>query len=93
MKKLLFLLAMLYSSQFIKSQTEANDGDWKLNYVALENTQEAEYMIRVGDIDNLNFGWPANFNPFCGKSTPRHKFPWQSIKEDIAGMDRIFVRK
>lgn len=91
MNKLLLILVMLNCSFLSKTQTSVNDGDWKSNHVVLENTQEADFMIRVGDVDNLNFGWPAGFDPFCGKSTPRHKYPWQSIKEDVAGMDRILL--
>lgn len=30
--------------------------------------------MRTGSIDNLGFGWPPNFTPFSGKSTPTH--PW-----------------
>ena len=90
-KSIAILILLLNCSLWLKSQESVNDGDWKSNFVFLENTQEAEFMIRVGDIDNLNFGWPANFDPFCGKSTPRHKYPWQSIKDDIAGMDRILL--
>lgn len=72
------------------SQTTANDGDWKKNYVVLNNTPQAEHMIRGGDIDNLGFGWENNFNPFSGKSTETHFYPW-TPDTTFAGTDRILI--
>lgn len=74
-----------------RAQNTLNDGDWSKNYAFMKNTAEAEYMIRVGDVDNLNFGWPKDFNPFCGTPTPRHAFPWTPKPEDLPGMDRIML--
>ncbi len=48
-------------------------------------------MVRAGDIDNLSFGWPENFDPFSGNSTPRHGFPWALDSTDAPGTDRIMV--
>ncbi len=48
-------------------------------------------MVRTGDIDNLGFGWPANFNPFSGANTPLHNYPWAVSETDPAGTDRIMV--
>ncbi len=73
------------------AQNTQNDGDWTLNYVFLKNTPEAEFMLRLGDVDNLNFGWPRDFNPFCGTPTPRHAYPWTPKPEDLPGMDRILL--
>jgi hypothetical protein len=67
------------------------DGDWAAMTSVLTNTPEAEWMVRSGDIDNLGFGWPANFNPFSGNSTPSHAFPWTVNTNDPAGTDRIMV--
>lgn len=84
----IFLLNLIPAS----SQTiTPEDGNWAERYVTLTNTSQAELMVRVGDIDNLNFGWPANFNPFSGKNTPRHSFPWTPNEEDPDGTDRIMV--
>ncbi len=67
------------------------DGDWTKQYVVLKNTPEAELMIRVGDIDNLSFGWSEGFNPFSGRSTESHNYPWEINKADARGTDRIMV--
>jgi hypothetical protein len=70
---------------------DAYNGNWADIYAALTNTPEAELMLRTGDIDNLNFGWPPGFNPFSGASTPAHAFPWQVNTNDPSGTDRIMV--
>lgn len=75
MKKLVIALTTLWSVNAI-AQNKANDGDWKLNYVVLKGTPQADIMIRGGDIDNLSFGWEEKFDPFSGKSTPPHGYPW-----------------
>jgi hypothetical protein len=74
----------------VKFRDDAN-GDWLEQEVILFNTTEAEVMIRVGDIDNLGFGWEAGFNPFSGNSTPGHSFPWAVHPDDHNGTDRIMV--
>lgn len=72
-------------------QVTANDGDWTAKFQILENTPEAEMVVRVGDIDNLGFGWPAGFDPFTGATTPAHGYPWTANPEDPDGTDRIMV--
>lgn len=52
---------------------------------------EAELLVRTGDIDNLSFGWPAEFDPFTGESTPVHPFPWMPGDGDPEGTDRIML--
>jgi outer membrane protein OmpA-like peptidoglycan-associated protein len=56
-----------------------------------KNAKEAELLVQVGDIDNLGFGWPDEFDPFSGKSTPIHAFPWKPEADDPPGTDRIMV--
>jgi hypothetical protein len=68
-----------------------NDGDWSARKVVLENTPEARLMVRVGDIDNLGFGWPAGFDPFSGNRTPVHAYPFSPDPSDPDGTDRIMV--
>lgn len=68
-----------------------NDGDWLLKQLTLTKTPEAELMIRVGDIDNLNFGFSEGYSPFSGKSTGTHEFPWYIDETDPIGTDRIYV--
>ena len=64
--------------------------DWALP-AHEERGGEAELIVRVGDIDNLGFGWPADFDPFSGASTPPHAFPWRPDRSDPPGTDRIMV--
>jgi len=93
MKKTVVLFA-LFSSLFISlnaQRTTPNDGDWSKQLLVLRNTAEADLMIRVGDIDNLGFGFDEDFNPFSGRSTWSHNFPWDIKKEDAKGTDRIMV--
>ncbi|MFB6342080.1 Ig-like domain-containing protein [Saccharicrinis sp. FJH62] len=84
-------LFLLVSSAGTYAQITENDGDWSEKYVSLSNTPEAEFMVRTGDIDNLGFGWPVNFDPFSGNSTPGHGFPWTPDETDPSGTDRIMV--
>ncbi len=71
--------------------TTANDGDWTAKTLTLANTPEARLMVRVGDINNLGFGWPTGFDPFSGNSTPSHGYPWTANASEPAGTDRIMV--
>src|SRR5688572_20843748 len=87
---LLFLLMFLSASSFSQRNT-ATDGDWSKQFLVLRNTAEAGLMIRIGDIDNLGFGWEKGFNPFSGRPTPLHGYPWELDKMDAVGTDRIMV--
>jgi OmpA-OmpF porin, OOP family len=64
--------------------------DWKLHR-HVQRGGEAELIVRVGDIDNLGFGWPVDFDPFSGAATPPHPFPWKADPADPPGTDRIMV--
>lgn len=55
------------------------------------NTGEAEMIHRTGDIDNLGFGWPENFNLFSGTNTPSHSWPFTTELDDPAGTDKVLV--
>ena len=72
-------------------RTVSSDTDWKKQQVVLTNTIEADYIVRVGDADNLNFGWPDGFDPFCGRMTESHYFPWSPDESDLPGFDRILL--
>ena len=74
-----------------RAQTTPEDGNWADKHAALTNTPQAAFMARTGDIDNMGFGWPAEFDPFSGNSTPAHGFPWTADPADPAGTDRIMV--
>jgi outer membrane protein OmpA-like peptidoglycan-associated protein len=65
--------------------------DWAATHREVKNAKEAELLVQVGDIDNLGFGWPPGFDPFSGKSTPPHRFPWAPEADDPSGTDRIMV--
>lgn len=67
------------------------NGDWKATYVQLYNTEEAELMVRVGDIDNFGYGWARNFDPFTGAETAVHPYPFYPSSNDPYGTDRIMV--
>ncbi len=72
-------------------KTVTSDLDWKAQRASLTATKEADFIIRVGDVDNLGFGWPSGFDPFCGRMTEGHPYPWPVNKADIAGLDRMIV--
>lgn len=81
---------MIFLNSYAYSQNKLNDGDWKSNYVKLKATPQADFMIRGGDIDNLSFGWDAGFDPFSGKSTESHSYPWKA-DTSFKGTDMIMV--
>lgn len=92
MKKVcLLLFTSFISFSLLAQRTTADDGDWSKQFLVLRNTAEADLVIRVGDIDNLGFGFDENFNPFTGRSTYSHSFPWDVNKTDARGTDRIMV--
>lgn len=70
--------------------TDELNGDWTLPNVALENTKEAELMVRVGDIDNMGYPW-GGINPFTGKETAVHGYPYKPASSDPGGTDRIMI--
>ncbi|HEX5171462.1 MAG TPA: OmpA family protein [Cyclobacteriaceae bacterium] len=72
-------------------RTVSSDTDWRSQQAVVKNSMEAEYIIRVGDVDNLNFGWPDSFDPFCGRMTESHFFPWEPDNDDLPGFDRILL--
>lgn len=90
MKNFFFLIAVLYPI-ILFAQTTANDGDWSQQLAELKNTPEADYMIRIGDIDNLGYGWPETFDPFSGRSTDFHEWPFRILPEDAKGTDRVML--
>ncbi|MCL4177657.1 MAG: carboxypeptidase regulatory-like domain-containing protein [Verrucomicrobia bacterium] len=73
------------------AQVTPEDGDWSAQTVSILNTPQAQLMVRVGDIDNLGFGWPEGFDPFSGETTPAHTYPWEVDPLETAGTDRIMV--
>ncbi len=76
-----------------RAQPELKDlpEHYQQTYRVQRDAPEADLLVQVGDIDNLGFGWPADFDPFSGKSTPRHAYPWRPEADDPAGTDRVMV--
>lgn len=86
--------AVLYDEDGMRKD-DPNNGNWYDQTAVKYNTDEADFMVRVGDMDNFGFGWrdsgmAKNFNLFEGKSTKIHSFPF-SPKNDYNGTDRIMV--
>jgi OmpA-OmpF porin, OOP family len=65
--------------------------NWALKYERTESGPEADLVVRTGDINNLGFGWDPGFDPFSGKSTLPHFFPWTAPVGEPDGTDRIMV--
>jgi len=65
--------------------------DWALRYERTEGGPEADLEARTGDINNLGFGWPRNYDPFSGKSTYPHPFPWSPKPGSPDGTDRMLL--
>jgi outer membrane protein OmpA-like peptidoglycan-associated protein len=86
---LIFILSVTNLNAQVK--TVSGDTDWELQQVVLRNTPEAEFIIRIGDVDNLGFGWPQGFDPFCGIMTEVHSYPWDINPQDLPGFDRILL--
>jgi OOP family OmpA-OmpF porin len=91
-KVLLSTLILLISSTLL-SQVESisDDTDWSSHQMVLQDAKDAEYVIRIGDIDNFGFGWPQKFDPFCDIMTTSHAYPWDADQKDIRGFDQMLV--
>lgn len=86
-RKLLFTsLLLLLTTVRICAQS-----DWKKPTVFILNGKDADIVYRYGDVDNLNQGWSPGYNPFTGKTTYPHRFPFKPTAADPAGTDRIMV--
>jgi outer membrane protein OmpA-like peptidoglycan-associated protein len=73
------------------SATADQSHDWAIQYERTEGGPEADLVVRTGDINNLGFGWPKNFDPFSGGSTPPHPFPWSPKPGTPDGTDRLLL--
>lgn len=84
-------LLLVFAALFLSPAAGSADGDATAPRGVLAGGDEADLVVRVGDIDNLGFGWPAGFDPFTGRDTPVHPFPFQPEVDDPPGTDRIMV--
>lgn len=90
--QLLIAFMLLFSFQ-VRAQTGtiSSDTRWASQQVVIKNASEAGFIIRVGDVDNLGFGWPPGFDPFCGRTSESHYYPWDVRADDMPGFDRILL--
>ncbi len=79
------------AGQATPAQTGGNPTSWAAKTERIAGGPEADLVVRTGDINNLGFGWPPGFDPFSGKSTPSHGFPWTPPAGTPAGTDRIMM--
>lgn len=85
---------------------DPNNGNWYDQNAKKYNTSEAEFMVRVGDIDNFGIKWryskyndstkrteqmKNNYNLFTGENTVNHQYPFYPTSNDPDGTDRIMV--
>jgi outer membrane protein OmpA-like peptidoglycan-associated protein len=90
-RALLAVLVLNVAAGLLPAPLHAQPADWAATTHTARDTPEAALVARTGDVDNLGFGWPAGFDPFCGASTPVHGFPYEPEPDDPAGTDRIMV--
>lgn len=64
---------------------------WRKPRVNITTLDWVDRLVRVGDIDNFGYGWPADYNPFSGRATPPHGYPFEPEASDPAGTDRIML--
>lgn len=69
----------------------SKDDGWPAPDKVERDSPDAELMVQMGDLDNFGFGFAKDFDPFTGKSTPAHPFPFQPGDKDARGTDRIMV--
>jgi OmpA-OmpF porin, OOP family len=72
------------------AQPAKTAASWALKAERTVNGPEADLVVRTGDINNLGFGWPSDYDPFSGKSTG-HGYPWDPRPGAPAGTDRILI--
>ncbi|WP_225037412.1 OmpA family protein [Winogradskyella sp. SM1960] len=87
----------IYEQSLTKNQllelfeSEGGIKDKSDQYFYKENYNGSDIVVRVGDVDNLGFGWTKGFDPFCGMNTSVHGYPWITDENDHKGTDRIMV--
>ena len=89
---MLMLAAILPASA--PAAYDSGNGDWSAKSVTLKNTEEAELVVRVGDIDALNDYTSvedSGYDPFSAANQYSHAYPWEKDETDPAGTDRIYV--
>jgi len=64
---------------------------WKSPRRVADDLDWVDLVVRSGDVDNFGFGWPPEFDPFSGRSTPSHPYPFGPEADDPPGTDRIML--
>lgn len=85
---LLGLSSLLSNAQH---KTVTADKDWAKQESVITQASDAELIVRIGDIDNLGFDWPEGYDPFCGRLSDAHHYPWGGNESDLPGFDRILL--
>lgn len=91
MKFSFFISIILFPIISFSQQTVTSDKDWSKRATTIIKSMEADFIIRLGDVDNLGFGWPEDFDPFCGRMTQAHEYPWVADPNEMDGFDRILL--
>ena len=84
-------IVLISAAAAFAQQAPGTPASWALKTERTVNGPEADLLVRTGDINNLGFGWPTGFDPFSGKSTPGHAYPWDPRPGAPDGTDRILL--
>ena len=87
------LMLIPFISLAASAVEDGNNSDWAAKTAVVHGTDEAELMVRTGDIDALSGEDPNDlgYNPFTAVDQYSHNYPWPKDDTDPAGTDRIFV--
>jgi len=77
--------------QAVPAPARGSPASWAAKTERTPGGPEADLVVRTGDINNLGFGWPPGFDPFSGKATPPHGYPWTPPSGAPEGTDRIML--
>lgn len=84
---------LILSASLLQAQIHSRTSDtaFSKQHVVLKGIAEAEYLIRVGDIDNFGQSWPDMFDPFCDLQTETGRLQCVSKGDDLPGFDKVIV--
>jgi outer membrane protein OmpA-like peptidoglycan-associated protein len=88
-----FCTLLLCSASAVKSQVHSRTSDTAFlkQRVVLRSIPEADYLFRIGDIDNFGQGWPDKFDPFCDVQTDGAGLQCKTKIDDLLGFDKAVV--
>ena len=90
MRRRQIVLVLLVAVSFGQLQAQSGTpASWSAKSERIAGGPEADLLVRTGDINNLGFGWPQGFDPFSGKSTPSHDYPWKPPAGAPAGAGSV----